>query len=83
MADNDDDKAEKIGYLTRAVEDLSVFVRAHMATEEARFAPIESRMESMNKKMNIMFLLMAALAGAFVAQEMGIKQLVLKLIELL
>lgn len=63
MSDFEHNQAEKTGYLTRAVEELTVFVQQHMTQEDARFASVETKMQDINKKINIMIVLFACVLG--------------------
>lgn len=63
MSDFDHNQAEKTGYLTRAVEELTMFVQQHMTQEDARFGSVETKIQDINKKINIMIVLFACVLG--------------------
>lgn len=63
MSDFDHNQAEKTGYLTRAVEELTMFVQQHMTQEDARFGSVETKIQDINKKINIMIVLFVCVLG--------------------
>ena len=51
---------ERNGYIIKAVEDLSVFVKDHMKQEEERFLRVDQNIEAINKKLNILTIVFVA-----------------------
>lgn len=51
------------GYVIRALEDLSTFVKTHMEQEENRFLRVEDNINSINKKLNVIIICFVGYVG--------------------
>lgn len=69
MSNFETEQAEKTGYLMRAIEELSTFVKQHMTQEEARFTAVEVKIEAINKKLTAIVVVGAVILGAVVGKQ--------------